>query len=154
MNFFEKILPQNDLDSFFLKPSKGDGTIVGDHQIYDPKILTNIMNVWCRRIDKVIRLDKKEHKRHTWRSVKALRWRGFTFKEFFDLFNPKIDEDTFVYRPVFNQVNKKDGGIETEEERQFYLNKFQYNEESFVKALQEADLSELLEFFFAPKRRS
>ncbi|MEM7106457.1 MAG: DUF87 domain-containing protein [Bacteroidota bacterium] len=153
-SLFYKILTKNDVIKVIVAKSqkydidmKSIGKIC-DSRIYETQHIVPLMNIWCQRIDKLIEIDKLSHHDHTWRSKKLLRWRGFTFKEYYQLFNPSIVEEEFVFHPVFNQLNKFNSGIETQAEREFYLNTFEYNEGDYIKALLEAKMEDLLVFFY------
>ncbi|MEL7120698.1 MAG: DUF87 domain-containing protein [Bacteroidota bacterium] len=101
--------------------------------------LKKLFNIWCFRIDKLIGLATNL----TYRD-ELLKWRGFTYSEYLDLFNNNIPEQEFVRYPVFYQCERSSdrikGGIKTLRQKERFILKYKLepNEEGYKKAIQES----------------
>ncbi len=106
------------------------------------------MSFWCRRVDKIVALDREVHSINSWRSEKNLQYRGFTYLEYEALFNTNIKPNEFVYYPVFQQLARKKGGINYEKQRTYFTSHYQLNKHEYVRILTEQGFDSLLNFFF------
>ncbi|WP_187271099.1 type IV secretion system DNA-binding domain-containing protein [Neolewinella aurantiaca] len=93
--------------------------------------LIESMNDWCYKIDQ----------------GKLEADRGFTYREFFDLFNDKIQEENFNRYIIFWFLK-----IETATQRAFYRDLYSYNTESYEKCLLDTNHGELLRYLRQSRR--
>ena len=102
MEFFKKIVNRNEI-SKILEIEEEQGLIsLGKLIRLEPEQIKRLMNVWCKRIDKIIGLDKSSYGDHTWISQLARKHRGFTYDEFATIFNPHVIPEEFSYYPIFD----------------------------------------------------
>lgn len=144
------ILPQEASEIFGQAESANDGIEVGKLSNFDAEIVVQLMDIWCKRIDKLIEIDKTINNNvPSWRSHLANRWRGFTYTEYQALFNIHISETEFAYYPVFAQLRQDKGGVNSEKSRADLLANYEYNEEDFIRILCKNRFEPLLNTFFS-----
>lgn len=150
MRFFDKMIKPYELDQIFSQEVENtDGIPIGQLESYDTEKAKNLFRLWCKRIDKIVQMDKEVNGLskigHT-----ANYWRAFTFEEYFDLFNKSIKEEDgdFAFYPIFNQLERDSGGIVFEKQRERFTSRYEYNEEDYIKILCENGFEEILNFFF------
>ncbi len=148
--FFKKIVRKEELQKIFEVDERKEHITLGEITDVYPDHLIACMNLWTRRIDKIIEMDKYCNKgKSTWISHKVNYWRGFTYSEFAALFNPHITPKQFPFYPVFSQFQKRNlGGIKTEKQRTDFILHLEYNEETYAEVLHQ-NFQTLLEFFFS-----
>ena len=148
-NFFKKIVKKGELQRIFELDNSVDNIRLGRITEVDPKQLIACLNLWTRRIDLIIQMDKDCNKgKPSWISHKANYWRCFTYSEFSALFNSHVTPDQFPFYPVFSQIHKrKIGGIKTEKQRTDFILQLTYDEETYSEILHK-HFPTLLQFFF------
>lgn len=149
-DFIQKALQPNEIANIVRYPKElKQGVTIGDFASFNVEMVKRLMQVWCNRMDTLIRLDKEANQGNpTWKSHFASTWRGFTIVEYFDLFNIHIRTEDFSFYPVFAQFRKKQGGIVSAKQRAYYQSLLTQNEESYIQALMLAGLEPLLQIFF------
>lgn len=144
------ISPQEANDILELKIEDIEAIELGELANFDTHTVIRFFEVWCSRIDKIIEIDKELNKGiPTWRSHSANRWRGYTYLEYQDLFNIHIEAEQFSHYPIFSQLRKQKGGINTAKQRANFTSKLDCNEESYLTSLCENSFEPLLNAFFS-----
>lgn len=150
-NFVKKVLLPKEIDAITSTPKEiKEGVSIGSFSSYNFEAVKRLMEVWCKRIDKIIEIDKEVNNGKPSRKSRfANHWRGFTYPEFHALFNTHIPPEDYPFHPVYSQLNKRKGGILTEKQRADALSHLEHNEESYIKALcEDASIEKLLFIFF------
>ncbi len=149
--FIEKIIQPHEIATITeLSDEIQSSVSIGEFTSFDSQAVTRLMSLWCNRIDKLIEIDKEVNEGvPSWKSHFAIKWRGFTYTEYYALFNIHIPPDDYSFYPVFNQLNKDKGGVVTEKQRADLQSNLTYNEESYIEALRQAGIEQLLKTFFS-----
>lgn len=87
--------------------------------------LVATLNKWCQKVDQG--------------EVDADR--GFTYREFFELWNDKLEEESYYAQPVYFFLK-----IKTVSQRAFYRKEYDYNIVGYEQALLDTNHSDLLKF--------
>lgn len=126
---------------FGTKLQRGEDEIsVGEIVSYDVSLIIASMNRWCFVIDKLIDEAKYLENDHYYTLVAM---RGFTYKEYRDLFNPHIEVEEFPLYPVFQALE-----IETRSQLHDFTHGKEYSHESYVEVLKEGGYEILVESFY------
>lgn len=149
MEFFTEIIRQNELEKILsYSPLHGQNNIsIGIVSGHDPEKVKKLMELWCQRVDTIVQMDIEYHGFPSEKAKYLNAHRGFTYFEFLDLFNEHIEEHEYPQYPVFNQLRKRKGGINTKKQRYTYLSRFDANEEDYLKLYLEEGGAVLLNFF-------
>lgn len=148
MQFFENIIRPYELD-LILSPSVDQDTIsVGNVSDYDPEKVKRLLELWCERVDKIVELDIEIHGQPSDKARQLMHHRAFTYFEYLDLLNHHIQEHEFPYYPIFNQVRRSRGGINTEKQRYTFTSRYTNEQEDYLKLLLEEGHDSMLKFFF------
>ncbi|MCB9352744.1 MAG: DUF87 domain-containing protein, partial [Lewinellaceae bacterium] len=115
------------------------GHVVG----YIPELVVRFMETWCFRLDLVMEHDKKVNGGHTEVSDELLRYRGFTYSEYKDLFDATIPSERYLHYPAYERLD-----IQSDIERNRFILGKTYEQDNYVKALETCDVREVLSFFF------
>lgn len=125
--------------------TKEEGVVLGELVDHDEKRVIDFMATWCFRIDNIIEYDKKVNGEYTKVSEECLHNRGFTLSEYYDLFNSHIQEDEFLFYPVYQQMNISSF---KDRDRVLLTYKLQADTDSYLTALSVAGVTKKLSFFF------
>lgn len=148
MLVYEKIIQEDEI-KHILEIVEEDGISIGEVSSYNAERVIELLEVWCRRIDKIVKLDQEINAFSTWISDQALYYRGFTFEEYGTLFNSNIQPQEYCFYPVFGQLRKERGGIINEKQKALFNLRYEYNEEDYVRILlEETKVEPVLRFFF------
>lgn len=154
MKFFSNLIRPTDLDHLLNKIyGFEDGINTGDLISYDPLVVLPLMRLWCRRVDNLIKIDKEVYGHRSRYAHIANSFRGFTYEEYEALFNKHIIEEEFPFYPVFNQLRRKEGGINFEKQRSYFTSRYEFNEEDYVKILCENGFEPVLSFFLSQRAK-
>ncbi|WP_421795365.1 type IV secretory system conjugative DNA transfer family protein [Haliscomenobacter sp.] len=147
MEFFSKIIRPGEIEEL-LSLIREENTIpIGKLVDIQPEVLRAFTNVWCARLDKLIQLDVDVHGAPTMITTKLKAVRGFTFDEYKALFNQHIVPEDFPYYPVFNQVNRHRGGINTEKQRLDVTMLYDFSDEGYLRILRDQGYIQALDVF-------
>lgn len=149
MKFFTEIIRSHELEEILSdSPLHGQNNIsIGIVSGHDPEKVKKLMELWCQRVDTIFQMDIEYHGFPSEKAKYLNAHRGFTYFEFLDLFNEHIEEQEYPQYPVFNQLRKRKGGINTKKQRYTYLSRFDANEEDYLKLYLEEGGTVLLNFF-------
>lgn len=142
---FGKILPPtfvNTLLAPFQEGGDNKHLLLGEIADLIPQVVIALMNEWCSRVDKLIRVDTYAHGEHTWRSDELFAVRGCTFAEFQDVFLLQVEDDEYQGYPAYQYFD-----ITTPHDRQRFISDYQNNEEHYVNALKDSEANQVLAFF-------
>jgi|GEM_PF-3195212 len=147
MEFFKNILSPEEIKRAIVELEESKETIsLGTVTLPDPKIIISLMEHWSSRVDTVLKLDIEVNGAPS-ENAKFLNYhRGFTYLEFLDLFNDHIEEQEYPHYPIFNQVRKRKGGINTKKQRYTYLFRYQANEDDYLELYLEEGGKTVLDF--------
>ncbi len=146
---FSRIVREQEIINLFAEElPNGQDIYLGELVGYGSGYIIKIMNFWCSRVDKIVQLDKEVNGKPTWRSHELLQYRGFSYQEYTALFNKHITVEEFPYYPVFHQLRKQKGGINSEKQRNAFALRYDFNEDDYIRILSEQGFEALLQFFF------
>ncbi len=148
-DFFKNIVKKEELQKIFCTGENREAVRLGHTIGVEPSQLIACLNLWVRRIDSLVKMDKDcNNGKPTWRSHKATYWRCFTYSEFAALFNQNVTPEQFPFYPVFSQLQKRSSkGIKTEKQRADFILDHAYDEESYAEVLH-LYFPALIGFFF------
>ncbi len=135
MDFFKNIIRPEEAEELFCLHAKEDTLSIGELVDVEIEHTKKFMMVWCERIDKLVSWDEDVNGHRTSYSKSALKWRGFSFDEYMALFNPHIVPEQYPFYPVFNQVNRRKGGINTEKQRRDITFRYELNDDDYYRLL-------------------
>lgn len=147
MQFFKNIIRPNELDSILGESGIEDSISVGHISVFPPQKVIRLMELWCERVDTIVQLDIEVNGTPSEKARYLQAHRGFTYLEYLDLLNHHIEAHEFPYYPVFNQVRRRQGGINTEKQRYTFTSRYTNDEEDYVKLLLEEGHQMVLDFF-------
>ncbi len=136
MEFFKKIIRPAEVEQLFCLNSGEESIPIGELVEVEPEVFMRFMDVWCQRLDKIVALDMELNGQKTFITEEVMKWRGFTYDEYSALFNQHIMPEQFPFYPVFNQLNRNKGGINTEKQRADVVFHYGLNEDDYYKILQ------------------
>lgn len=149
MELIKNVIDKMGWESFLDSIESEEGDIpLGRTVLYDPDLTAKVFTRWSQIVDKVTCFDKEVNGTLSKQGKLLSYWRGFTFQEYGALFNQSITEEEFPFYPVFNQLRRKQGGINFEKQRHFYLSQYTYDKEDYVRLLVEENFAPFLTFFF------
>lgn len=141
---YSKVLPIEIQKKLFNpQVEQEEGIEIGEEIDIDTSVFIPFMDEWCRHIDLLIKRDKETFGKHTWRSKHATKNRGFTYKEFCDLWNIHIPEDKYYRYAAYYQL-----GITSKASLYHAQSRYDKNTEDYVLALEESGFQEIIRFFF------
>jgi len=148
MDFFENILSAEEISrSITVLQDDEDIISLGNVTLPNAKTVISLMELWCPRVDTVVKLDIEINGSASEKAQYLNFHRGFTYLEFLDLFNDHIEEQEYPHYPVFNQVRKRKGGINTKKQRYTYLSRYQSTEDDYLELYLEEGGKTVLDFF-------
>jgi len=148
MKFFSNILTPNEIKCVLIDLREADDAIsLGTVIQLDPKKVISLMELWCPRVDSIIELDIEVNGAPSENARYLSYHRGFTYLEYLDLFNDHIEAHEYPHYPIFNQLRKRKGGVNTKKQRYTYLSRYQANEEDYLECYSEEGDKMVLDFF-------
>jgi len=148
MDFFKNILSAEEIKRAITELKGNKETIsLGTVTLPDPKTIISLMELWCPRVDTVVNLDIDVNGTPSDNAKFLNGHRGFTYLEYLDLFNDYIEEHEYCHYPVYNQVRKRKGGINTKKQRYTYLSRYKANEDDYLELYLEEGGKTVLKFF-------
>lgn len=146
------ILSEAEFDGLF--PLVENSIPIGDLSEIEFDSVSKFCNIWTKRVDKLIALDKLAHGHHTEYSDLLANIRGFTFSEYSEMFNMSISEEEFMFYPIFRVFASKKGSIRTNKQRTDFINKYQYENESYLTCLNESGFKNVMDFFLGGRLKA
>jgi hypothetical protein len=147
MQFFSKIIRPEEVEALFSLEKDGDDIPIGKLVDIEPNLLKKFMAIWSQRLDKIIQLDLDVNGRSTDITHNLLSVRGFSYDEYVALFNSHIVPEEFPYYPVFNQVNRQKGGINTEKQRLDFTLHYELSDEDYHRILKDQGYAQAVNYF-------
>lgn len=147
MQFFDKIIRPEEVFDLFSLTHEIEDIPVGMLVDIEPQMLKKFMDVWCLRLDKIIQLDLDVNGMATAITHNLLAVRGFSYDEYVALFNTHITPDEFPYYPVFSQLNRHKGGINTEKQRLDFTLHYELSDEDYQRILREQGYAQAVNHF-------
>lgn len=127
-----------------------EGIELGEIVDVDIDLYKRFFNLWCHRVDNLIQIDKEVYGGvNSWRSDDLIKYRGFTYTEYIDLFNDHITADDYLIYPVFQQLNKS--GIKTERQRGNFTSHYNQTDDDYIRILQDSGAGKILPYFFGSR---
>lgn len=154
MELIKNIIDKMGWETFLDSIESEEGDIpLGPTVLYDPELAARVFTRWTQIVDKITDFDRDVNTTLSDQGKLLSYWRGFTFEEYGALFNKSITSEEFAFYPVFNQVRRKQGGINFEKQRHFYQSQYSYEKEDYVRLLVEEGFDSFLTFFFGAINR-